>query len=374
MSDEGLYQTYPDILEEDTAPGLVDLVRDLDAVSRTTAPSPGLARAVDRALRERSLARQRHPWMYYLLYRRRPMRRAHTLPIALLAVVVLAGAAYHMIPTVERAFFVDAGTQEILNGNLAARLNLSRAAGDYTVTLQRAYADVNRIVVGYIVRGPDGHPFNDFLHRAFLKDSLRDAAGDVLRPLGGGTSARGGAVLDNFDASTVRGNPEDVTLQLTIPPPQVLVGDRWMAPLAATATPARFQFTIPFHHGRVAILNQTVAAGGTAVTLQRVIVSPTEARMFLSGLPGTGIFPHLAVGAWDSGNPRLIGWQRTSAGQVLRGVWKASDGSVVCDFPASLMNERGGWTLTVKAGAPTADGVQVTGGPWVFHFVVPGGP
>lgn len=376
MSDDRLKQTYPDILLEDAAPALTRLVRDLDTVARATVPPPGLAQSLERALRDRTIARPRHPWLSsHIHLPRRLTRRTRAFPVAFLLIMLLAGAAYHMIPIVERAFFVDAGTQQILNGNLATHLNLTATTGGYTVTLQRAYADVNRIVVGYTVRARDGRPFNGFLQEAFLKDSLKDGTGHVLPPLGGGTFVEGGAVLDNFDASSIPGMPKDLTLQLTIPGPQVLKEGRWVAPEVGRSLPATFHFSVPLHGGRVADLHQTVSAGGMAVTLEQAVISPSEARFYLRGLDGTGIEPHLTVDGWDSNKVKLVGWESTptytSASQILRGVWETNTRLVVCDFPAALMDKHGEWTLSIKAGPATADGRRVTGGPWVFHFVVP---
>lgn len=376
MSDDRLKQTYPDILQGNAAPALIHLVQDLDAVSRAAIPPPGLAGSLEQALRDRAAARRGNRWLDCLLHQGpRSMRRTRVFPVALIVIMLLAGAAYHMIPIVERAFFVDAGTQQILNSSLATHLNLTATTGGYTVTLQRAYADVNRIVVGYTVLAPDGRPFNGFLQEAFLKDSLKDGSGDVLPPLGGGTFVEGGAVLDNFDASSIPAMLKDLTLQLVIPAPQVLHGGRWVAPEAGATSPATFHFTVPFRRGRVADLHQTVAAGGTSVTLEQAVISPSEARFYLRGLDGTGIDPHLTVDGWDSNKVTLVGWKSTptytSASQFLHGVWETNSGLVVCDFPAALMDKHGEWTLSIKAGPATADGRTVSGGPWVFHFVLP---
>lgn len=367
---ERIEGAYADILSENQDTDLSAFVAVLDR-DLTTAyvaePPPEVAAAIERLVYQGRREEKHRP-----VNRLRGMGLRRRLGVlAAVGLVVLAtGAAYRIIPVVDRAFFIDAGTQQILNSGLATPLNLTETENGYTVVLQRAYADANRVVIGYTIRGPGGRALSD-TQEASLRDSLRDASGNVLLPLGGGDFAPGGAALDNFDASGIPDNTKSLALDLTIPQPTVLASGNPGTSPPVTGSSFSFHFTVPFRGGRVATPNQTVTAGGTPVTLERVVISPTEARMYLQGLGGTGVYPDLTVGGWDSAKVSLPGWQPTEAGWINWDVWMMPDGTTVADFPAALMDKHGEWTLSIKAGPATADGRQVTGGPWVFHFVVP---
>lgn len=366
-------EVYADVLGTPPDPNLLHAVELLDqnlaVVTRKQAPPQVLA-AIQRlaespppGARSRSVRSSRPVFRKWLPHRLSPI-------FAILLVVVLAAATYHTVPILDRAFYVDAGTRQIVSQDLGMRLNLSQTEAGYTVTLQRAYADANRIVVAYTIQGPANQPFDAIDRLAFLRSTLADANGAALDPLGGGDVVEGGSVLDNFDASSIPGEPKDLNLRLTVPLLQALQEAGQEVPGAIA--PFTFRFTVPFHPGRVATPNETVTAGGAAVTLERVVVSPTETRLYLRGLDGTGILPDLTVDGWDSGTAPLVGWQPGHAAEVSGGVWQTKDGLLACDFGSPLMEKQGGWTLVVRPGAATADGRQVSGGPWVFHFTVPG--
>lgn len=288
---------------------------------------------------------------------------------AILLVLLLAGATYAVVPIAERAFYVDAGTRQVLNQDLGTRLNLSQTESGYTITLDRAYADADRVVVGYTIQGPDKQPLGDLDRLAYLQSTLTTANGSVLEPLGGGDVAEGGSLLDNFDASSIQGNPRDLSLQLSIPLLRALSLGGQAVP--TVSVPFTFRFTVPYLPGRVATPNETVTEGGESVTLERVVVAPSETRLYLRGLSGTGILPQLTVGRWDSEKVPAVGWLAGQAIGISGGVWESDDGLIVCDFPSPLVDEQGEWTLIVKVGLPTIDGRQARGGPWVFHFTVP---
>lgn len=365
-------ETFSDILVPQASTELVKtvelLARSLTAVYVTEAPSQvvatieRLATGSPATTQSRlSIVRQMGvgPW---LPRRIRPV-------FAVLLVMLLAAATYAGVPIAQRAFYVDAGTRQILNQDLGTRLDLSQTEAGYTVTVTRAYADANRVVVGYTVQGPNNQPLADLDRLSYLQSTLTDASGKALDPLGGGAVAQGGSVLDNFDASSIQGRPNHLSLQLSIPLLHALAEDG--QPVPANSESFTFRFTVPFLPGRIAAPNETVTAGGQSVTLERVVVSPSETRLYLRGLGGTGILPQLVVAGWDSQKVSPVGWAAGQAIGVSGGVWEANDGLIVCDFPSPLMDKQGEWSLLLKAGPPTADGRQVRGGPWVFHFTVP---
>jgi len=144
--------------------------------------------------------------------------------------------------------------------------------------------------------------------------------------------------------------------------------------------PWQFAFTMPVLSGRVAEVNQTVTAGGVPVTIERVVVSPSEARVYFR-FPTTGTIrpenwtpvTHLLVGDWSS---------RMGEG-IPNGSGALNNGTYSYSFLAGLHDRQGTWTLTIDeligfevldstSYDPTQPPPQTRiAGPWAFTFVVP---
>jgi hypothetical protein len=339
---------YTDLLRDPDI-HLQRLVRDL-ATLADTVPSAPPTLTFQNVLARREERRNRQWAARRFMSLRRPVPRLFGVVVAVLLIVCLGGAGYLMVPAI---FTVDQGAKTVIMNRLGTELALTRSAHGYVVTITRAYADTNRVIVGYTIHRSSHASSNEM--PPFVP-VLTMADGQTLQRLGGGARAWDGAYLDNFDAAPIAGNPKSVTLKLVIPLPDT-TGAR------GDGSPFTFSFTVPFMRARVANVHQEQTAAGTTVTLDHVVVSPSETRIYLRGLPGAGIFARLSAGSWDSAQQRGVG--------ILSSIRSTEDGTVVCDFPTSLMDEHGEWTLQIEAGPPTMDGRHVTGGPWLFHFVVP---
>jgi hypothetical protein len=154
-------------------------------------------------------------------------------------------------------------------------------------------------------------------------------------------------------------------------------------PIGRVAGPFVFDFTVPVIAGRVVEINQMVTVNDVPVTLERVVVTPSEARMQLRfhDVPGKPVsdwqwvgLPRLAVDDWIS-------------------VQNESEGGGYSDGPRwvfgknyALFDKHGEWTLTIdklfghdpeKAAAASKQGegagytMDVIEGPWEFKFIVP---
>lgn len=382
-----LYASYPDLLDESSDDvDLVSLIRDLDAASATVRPPASLPASIEQALRERVAERERRGKRARpsLLLSRLP-RHLGAVAAVLLALVLLTGVAYAVVPILSRAFGRDPGLQPILQANLGKEVNHSQTVDGFTVSIQRVYADANRVVIGYTVSGPPGRTFTNF----FLdKPRLVAANGAILpyraRTDAGTDSGTGGYVMW-YDAADIAGNPKELDLRLEIPGIQAIQPTHLSPtpqppapqPPVRLPGPFEFRFTVPFIPGRVAEVNQTVTAGGIPVTLERVVVTPTETRAFLRFPPPKEIpFEHwgpaaeIAVDGWDS--------REQGGAQPIWGVPLGDDSRrYSVNFPASLHDKKGEWYLTAVAKGkitPTRS-VQQTltplAGPWVFRFTVP---
>lgn len=118
---------------------------------------------------------------------------------------------------------------------------------------------------------------------------------------------------------------------------------------------AIFTFAVPFHSARVVTPAQTITLGGSPVTLDRVVISPSSARVYVHGGPNVPGSPTwLRVG------------QTTIDGNKVSGGWRPSSRyttDAIFDYDVSLYNQQGEWTFVI---APPH-----TGNTYTFHFVVP---
>lgn len=358
-----LNERYSDLLGEQPDAALSRLIDDLDATYTAAMPPAHLGQASGQTLRERAASGRRLPVPLRRVSspRRAPRRLVTVAASLLLAGVVLAGTVYAIEPILSRALDLDPGTQQILKDNQYQVLDVTHTIGGTTLTVQRAYADANRIIIGYTTTKQPGSSDNPASHDEFV---LMTQDGTVLPSRGGAGYRDPGqaeASVISYDAASITGNLREVRLRLEVRAPEVAT---WS-----------FDFSLPFHPGRVAVPRQSVTANGGTATLERVVVTPSETRVYLRGV---GDYPiaKLSVGGW------LGGWdsERGPVGVITS--WTTPDGLTVISYAAALSNRHGDWTLTVSLAGniavaqPASTGtssqaIQPTGGPWTFHFDVP---
>jgi len=335
--------------------------------------------------------------------------------MALVLCLAFGAVAYAVVPVVSRLFQQEAGLRHVEQANLVQELNLSQTIDGVTVTLERAYADANRIVVGFTIKDPNGQRY-DAGHL-----TLSDMTGTVFSPtIGFGVTGQSdilqvslppgeGADVICFDADPVEGAPAELDLRLVMEvrefvlpldapeppptpisppdePPASMVVEALPVPEGAIVGPFTFDFSVPFIPGRVAEVNQTVEAPGVAVCLERVVVTPSETRAYLR---------------FDSPSGEVEWWMPIAMLQAPGEEGKSYAGYVGSYGPASyqygflapLYDRQGEWTLTVtelvgmdigglesrinRQADSAAVSVDVAefqtrlAGPWVFRFRVP---
>lgn len=319
--------------------------------------------------------------------------------LALALFLAFGAVAYAVVPVVSRLFQQEAGLRHVEQANLVQELNLSQTVDGVTVTLERAYADANRIVVGFTIKSPPGQRY----HARHL--TLTDAAGTVFPgTVGYGVTGQSdilgvslppgeGAYVLAFDAAAVEGAPAELDLRLVMeveelvlppdapeppptpdsppaePPDSIVVEVLRPLPVGAIVGPFTFDFSVPFIPGRVAEVNQTVEAARVAICLERVVVTPSETRAYLrfdspagAEMRWTPIALLKAPG--DEESESYFAYSGNDDPPLYR-----------YGFLAPLYERRGEWTLTVTelVGSDLARPGEETrlAGPWMFHFVVP---
>jgi hypothetical protein len=314
------------------------------------------------AIRARVAPRRRSRWVDL-----KPTTRPGWALLVLALCLALGAGAWAVSPIVDRLFRVDPGLNHVGQAGLGRDLALSQVEDGVTVTLERAYADANRIAVGLTVRGSYALGYD--LAHVTLSDRH-----DRTFPLSMGMGVKGqsdvlelelpsgaGAHVLAFDGSALRDAPSALDLHLVVEVARspVLLNKHVIGPFI-------FDFSLPLNPGKVVDVWQRVTAASVDIELRQVVVTPSQTQILLClGAPskkGTG---------WGA-----VSTLRTETGQA-DGVWfrSAEEGCALHGFLPPLYDQPGEWTLTVtelvmheraQMGEPT----RIVG-PWVFHFRVP---
>jgi hypothetical protein len=319
--------------------------------------------------------------------------------LILAVLLVFGGTAYALYPVAGQVFHLFPGWQHVEEAYLAQEVNFSQTLNGVTVTLERVYADANEIVIGYTIKDSSGQLYDIY------DLALTDAAGTVFpRTVGAGMTGQSdvlkgsllpgeGAYVLAFDAAVVTDAPEELDLQMVmelvlspdapglsptpsgplaeLPESMVVTAESQPAPgEEAIVGPFTFDFSVPLIPGRVAEVNQTVDAAGVVMTLERVVVTPSETRTYLRfDLPdgaGTHWMPVMMLEA--PGNKKS---QEYFAYPV-----NTDSSGYSYGFPVPFYDRPGEWSLTVAELVGTdltrqpSEDIRLAG-PWVFHFYVP---
>lgn len=280
------------------------------------------------------------------------------------------------------AFFSgDPGIQRVYQAGLGRQLSLAQSSNGYTLRLLWAYADPNRVVILYTLSGPDSSDQVSYE----IEPTLHDPAGNALPVMGlGAVGTRRGVTQgwSSFDGSSLAGQDGqvDLTLRLDDVKREVPIPRPSRPPLAPGATPAvdllpppvdkvtmvpvsiSLPFAVPFQPARLAEPNLTGTIQGSDVTLTRVVVAPSETRIYLRWLGATSRVAMTVngVGVGESDDVGSSSWEPDNALGYDLGLLDSAD--------------RSDWTLTIQAlGALftplTGNHVSST-----FHFTVPASP
>jgi hypothetical protein len=306
--------------------------------------------------------------------------------------LAVSTVALAVAPLLSQVFQMEPGSAGVDQHNLGVAIDLSQTIDGTTIGLQRAYADANRIILGYTITQGDATPYQVAIR-------VSDDHGTVFPDLGaagsGSVDGQAGEV-SSFDTAAVAGMPAELHLHVVMtltplitgaaraadtPPPQTPRTAMASAALERAGPPRgpfTFDVTVPFLAARVAEVHRTVLAAGIPLTLERLIVTPSETRAIVRFTPPTSAgntdwTPIVALEASDWAST-ATGHPQGALGPEL--VQRLADGSWIYRFLDALDDKSGPWTVSVTELA----GTDITGlvptstrlpGPWVFHVTVP---
>lgn len=298
----------------------------------------------------------------------------------------------------------DPGLARAERLGLVQHPNLTQAGPGGTVTIERFYADTNRIVVAYtITRATAAENDTRF---PIIRPTLADQEGRIYPfTWPGGLASTGGrenghlfsrAVI-SFEATPLPPDARQATFRLTFDPaeivnnPVVLEGfGPWVVDL-----------TMPIVPARTAAIGQTVvapvaasyrqgepatdvarcaacpeaSAEGVAITLDRVVVTVSETRLYLR----LAAPPIAREAGWEV---RGITVEEPGSPTVQQGgTRRLPDGTVVVTLVNPLYEKSGEWTVSIHelwATVPSDQPndrrglvqVRLTG-EWVYRFTLP---
>jgi hypothetical protein len=213
-----------------------------------------------------------------------------------------------------------------------------------TVRIQKILADSNNIILAYTIDGstpippkemkpaitlPGGHTLPMLSSDSeFSSTSMSDALHGIP-PI---------AVLAVFDATSIQGYPQSVSLQITIP--------------SGGTSAAHFNMNVPFYAGKTVTINQTDTLNGQALTLDRVVITLSETRLYyitgpadLGNLSGRLSFNETAFPYMGMGGPNRLGESYISFPTDFldkTGTWVVK----IATIPISKVIEQGSWQFT----------------------------
>jgi len=338
-----LNDRYPDLLNACADPKTARFVDGLDTFCAETTTPPHLRAAIGQALYEQAARRRDHPAQRRFApvpWLSRPMALA---AVAVLALAIVGGGAYAVVPLIDQAFFNSTG-QAIVQQHLAQEVHLSQTACGLTMTIEQVYADADRVVIGYTLTGTRPHGVG-------LDPQLITADGASLAPIAGtGTGVVEGtdAEYQAYDSSGIVGGASPVNLHLMAPWVKVIIdsaGHTEPGPIACQQ-PFNFNLSIPVTAGRMVNVHQTDTHSGGGVTLEKVSLTPAGTSLYLSGQ----VVPTTAKLIVD--------------GQTL---YPESGTRTRYDF-GPLMDKHGDWTIIMGGQGQAPGGSD---GTWTFHVTVP---
>jgi hypothetical protein len=273
----------------------------------------------------------------------------------------IASADVPFQPLPEGCFFLPwQDSKQHCPHNPFTPLNISKHIPGYTITLKQAYADANQVLIEYTVtKDANLQPVVEDLGNY---STLKTQSGVTLR--GGPSTEYSSLAIMGFDfiPATIMPTTGTRTLSLRL----LIHGIGGTSISTNFSPPLTFDFSLPFHPGRVIIAHKTVTIEGKSITLTEAVATPSETRFYLYSKDvqldqgndftltdnGVNVNPlDGSVGAITNQD----GYSTYSPGLSLT--------TEIIDF-RPLYGSHATCVLTV--GGPPGSHI----GPWVFHFTV----
>lgn len=280
----------------------------------------------------------------------------------------------------------DPGITDIAQADLLTEIDeIQTIPGDHdlTVTLDYAYADANRITVGYTVRGaaPEGRRMMAYSNPTLLTADgsafdrlllLADAQAQqpATDEAAGGFSS---TLTANFITGEVAAGDEaalDLRLMVEVALSYLDSGE-FPAPGMLMAGATQFEFSVPLIDGVMIDVGQSSTAAERAVELQRISLTPSMTRLDLcydlppvTDFPGWAPFVTLSI----DGEPVFSGLTESYGSDEPNDLNSPCRSLII---PLALQQHSGEWAIEIVAFHDMNDPTIVISGPWRFAVTMP---
>ncbi len=328
-----------------------------------------------------------------------PKRRAAR--IALLAAVLIIGVGTALAVSVlmQRFTDFDAGLKAIFEQGRGHEIyGVSQTIEDYTVSVEWAYADGNRLIVAFMIQGKPGEQYTNLLSHVHLlrlrsdgtniplqqgMTALLDSSGEPIisdDPTALTTSDRTLSIF-TYDLSGIRDRGlSSLDLQLEVKVAALTLQQRTQTPLedltSTEITPEEhffLDFSVPLVNDQ-RVFNTPIMATDqdVTITLTQASVSPSQTRVLICFPPPDPARQWTAI-------PRLTTADGAN-GEVPGGggVNTFMDGELACSdftYNAGMYDYSGEWQLEITElvgfGSGGGSDQQRIAGSWKFAFTVP---
>jgi hypothetical protein len=388
---------YPDAEYESEEK--MGLAAEFEAKLVSSAPQPraGFEEALSQQLGREFVQHQRARQVLTAVQPRKYGRLSMRMVAVLIAVLTIGiGVVIAMNTFLQRYINYDTGLRAIYEQGLGHEIGISQTIDDFTVTLEWAYADGNRLTLAYTIQGHLGAQYTNLSSDVNLL-TLRNTGVEIpfYQGMSGGIDHNGEAVgwgapsdviptadrsinINTYDLSAVDvGDSPSLDLRLEVDAYGITLQQRTLMPIERfndmkEGPEAHFilDFSIPLvNEQRVFNTPLTATDQDITITLQRVNVSPSQTRVVICFSP-----PDPAR-QWTA-----IPYLTTDEGEVPGGggVKPFMDGDLACDdytYFAGMYEYTGEWSLEIRElvgfGSGGGNDQQRIAGSWRFNFVVP---
>jgi hypothetical protein len=302
--------------------------------------------------------------------------------LGIAAILLLAGSALAGGSLFKDAMNMFPGLSQATTTSLGTGGSLAQTVCGYTMTINRAYADANRIVVAYSLSGPAERNFDNIA----VEPGLEDSQGQPFQPVvGGGTGVQdnqSGNVI-TYDQTILPLTGDIQTMRLTVPsvtaeevisgpvsPPAscesaapVQTADGTTTRQIIVPAPLIFNLEVPLDRRvrQTAPNESRQSVHGTTVTLDRIVVTPSETKIYLRVSAGPGTI----------GGPAIAPILYVDGKEIDDESTVDENGEIVATYDAALYDNHGVWSLTVLTDPVMANNSRSYSGTVTFVLNVP---
>jgi hypothetical protein len=321
---------------------------------------------------------------------------ARTAVILVAILTIGIGAVIAMNAAFQQFINYDAGLKAIYEQGLGHEIGISQTIDDFTVTLEWAYADDNRLTLAYVIAGVPDTPYTNLtndLYRLRLRDTgqeipfyqsmntLIDQQGEAVgwgAPADVIPTSDRSLTIATFDLNALeRGDNPILDLQLEVDAYGITLQQRTRMPIEefnAMKEGPEGHFTFDFSVAlvdEIRVMDTPLSATDRDITLilRRVTVSPSQTRVIVCFSPPDPTRQWTAIPLLKSDDGDVPGGG---------GVQPFMDGELTCNdytYFAGMVDYTGEWQLEVTElvgfGSGGGNDQQRIPGLWLFEFVVP---